>query len=99
TRFSRDWSSDVCSSDLGVYMGGPYWQYNEGQAIVLTADTVITHGVSSAAVAIRSGGDLTIDLGQVVAEGDRSPGVAIASGWGDKIGRGSCRVSGQSGGC
>lgn len=71
------------NSSTGVYMGGPYWQYNEGQAVVLTADTVITHGVSSAAVAIRSGGDLTIDLGQVVAEGDRSRGVAIASGWGD----------------
>lgn len=71
------------NSSTGVYMGGAYWPYNEGQAVTLTADTVTTHGVNSTAVAIRSGGDLTIDLGQVVAEGDRSRGIAIASGWGD----------------
>lgn len=71
------------NSSTGVYMGGPYWPYNEGQSITLTADAVKTHGVGSTAVAIRSAGNLTIDLGEVVAEGDRSRGIAIQSGWGD----------------
>src|SRR5690606_40595332 len=32
TRFSRDWSSDVCSSDLSVAAGGAGWKYWVGPA-------------------------------------------------------------------
>src|SRR5690606_41196489 len=38
TRFSRDWSSDVCSSDLAIqdslpYMEPPYWYYPVRQSL------------------------------------------------------------------
>lgn len=71
------------NSSTGIYVGGPYWPDNEGQDITLAADKVTTHGVGSTGVAILSGGNLTIDLGEVVVEGDRSRGVAIATGWGN----------------
>src|SRR5690606_41128754 len=38
TRFSRDWSSDVCSSDLSKYAGvANYWTNRQGMIDALTA--------------------------------------------------------------
>src|SRR5690606_40506291 len=48
TRFSRDWSSDVCSSDLGLaYTSGPQWLGEailRGQHVMAVAGT---HGKTS----------------------------------------------------
>src|SRR5919112_4355132 len=51
TRYWRDWSSDVCSSDLGTQVGGDWYDVVEvGDALVLVVGDVVGHGVQAAAV-------------------------------------------------
>src|SRR5690606_39426584 len=47
TRFSRDWSSDVCSSDLGVFEDIPE---NDGSFDVVWSQDAILHSDQRAAV-------------------------------------------------
>jgi outer membrane autotransporter protein len=70
------------NSSTGIYMGGAYWD-NEGQDITVVADQVTTHGEGSTGVAVRSSGNITMDLGDVVVEGNRSRGVVVFGGLGD----------------
>src|SRR5690606_7438398 len=49
TRFSRDWSSDVCSSDLAVFLLSVYWKRTNTMAVnsVLSAGSVLSLGVGA----------------------------------------------------
>ncbi|UNU44462.1 hypothetical protein EAO27_18415 [Sphingopyxis sp. YF1] len=71
------------NASTGIYMGGAYFEGNEAQVLTINADKVTTHGTASTAVAVLTGGDVTMDLGAVLAEGDRSRGVVINNGLGD----------------
>src|SRR5690606_39511855 len=61
TRFSRDWSSDVCSSDLGDAVGVQQFTEEEMRAIVHTAEmaerkvAAHAHGTEGIKAAIRAG--------------------------------------------
>src|SRR5690606_39835541 len=56
TRFSRDWSSDVCSSDLEVAQNG----YNE--ALLLDVDGYVAEGSGENIFIVKKGKIYTPDL-------------------------------------
>src|SRR5690606_40511746 len=89
TRFSRDWSSDVCSSDLSSH------QFTKNDIVVLNL---------KGAILKRIGGDLwvtNLSSSQITSTGEqqslmpKSTNIAAllanAKYWGPKIGRASCR--------
>src|SRR5690606_40989300 len=81
TRFSRDWSSDVCSSDLG-------WR----AARCWAADSLC--GPLDAGAAAVGAGTVQHEFGAIELEAGRQRG---AGGGGDvlEIGRASCRERGE----
>src|SRR5690606_39513246 len=95
TRFSRDWSSDVCSSDLIVLSGSPlhaellqraFLDFHELGLDLHLADIVVTvqDGTDALQVAIGLGDD------------DRGTVIGQAGAGGIEIGRASRREGGQS---
>src|SRR5690606_39834356 len=61
TRFSRDWSSDVCSSDLGLRQPfGMHWQ--DGWFYVANTDGVVRHRYRPGEPAITTPGETVITL-------------------------------------
>src|SRR5690606_40022124 len=88
TRFSRDWSSDVCSSDLAkkfaitvVALPGHYVGDFRGKQRLNTAQQENGNGGHDEAAHIREGRDGKAQLGQRRR---------------DKIGRASCRERGEA---
>src|SRR5947209_15074968 len=67
TRYWRDWSSDVCSSDLP-----------DGGAYRLHEKLAARHGVDIAEIAVGAGADGCIDM---VCQAILDPGDEIVSGW------------------
>src|SRR5690606_40797492 len=76
TRFSRDWSSDVCSSDLAfdALTGDLLWQFNTGAGVHGGPITYAVDGVQY--VAVAAGGNYQLGT----PKGDEG-----------EIGRASCR--------
>src|SRR5256884_6348267 len=75
TRCSRDWSSDVCSSDLGVGCGS-------AQGLKIVARLAQMHGVRS---------DVAYLENPLLAEGTLHGQVPLLGVGHNKIGRASCR--------
>src|SRR5207247_7713611 len=94
TRSTRDWSSDVCSSDL-VSVVIPTW--NEAASIGLVLADIPAADVAEVVVVDSDSTDGTPEIAtragaRVVREPRRGYGRACL-----KIGRASCRASGWSG--
>src|SRR5690606_40310659 len=92
TRFSRDWSSDVCSSDLADGIGPAFFLVAVGLAEI-TVEIVVLIGRYLVAVPANC---LAIQLVEdrrqlLVAEG---PGLGVV--FCHEIGRASCRERGES---
>src|SRR5690606_39674091 len=94
TRFSRDWSSDVCSSDLGE-MGmdpGAAFQYINkytlGTGLTVGDDREVKTKISQASLANP---DITW-------EKQKTYNLGFESEFFNKIGRASCRERGKSAG-
>src|SRR5690606_40376182 len=88
TRFSRDWSSDVCSSDLNVAIVA---HVDHGKTTIVDAMLQQTHAFSSHGEVeerVMDSGDL-----------EREKGITILAKnttvFYDEIGRASCRERGQ----
>src|SRR5690606_40896556 len=94
TRFSRDWSSDVCSSDLcpanvNLFEGYnlPHTNYG-GQTKVLTASaTVVPFQAYEIKLVVADQGDYAWDSAIFIEAGSFNIGL-------NKIGRASCRERG-----
>src|SRR5690606_39817853 len=85
TRFSRDWSSDVCSSDLSrASTSGAAG--SRGGALTRGGSQEAPEG--GAAAALAAGGETGDDA---VARGDGVAGDLGDAAVGDEIGRASCR--------
>src|SRR5690606_40732481 len=85
TRFSRDWSSDVCSSDLGLHLGAENGvdagEAVEGEYRFLDADVVqLTLDEVEAREAL-AGHDAGGDLGDGQRSEERRVGKECRSGW------------------
>src|SRR5690606_39276998 len=82
TRFSRDWSSDVCSSDLAVAGEGEVGDRADGRLrcavtqLLAGVDDLLERTLERDPVAVEEGADV-VDLGLL--------------GVGHQIGRASCR--------
>src|SRR5690606_40923327 len=95
TRFSRDWSSDVCSSDLAVSKVSSYTAAREAVAVANLADAAAKGMVKASQT------DPGQQLGRIwlVLNGDgQMVGVQVSNGSTWEIGRASCRERGDGGG-
>src|SRR5690606_40186527 len=80
TRFSRDWSSDVCSSDLESGIAIPADMINYG--VTKAANLAVSHGLAKR----LAGTGVTVNA--------VLPGPTLTDGVATQIGRASCRESG-----
>src|SRR5207249_5339853 len=85
TRSKRDWSSDVCSSDLGIYVSGGASTVSNTTPPAAIASTTTTIGSGATA------SNLTIQ-NNTITNAARAVAVQGAA----KIGRASCRERGES---
>src|SRR5207302_4871874 len=78
TRFSRDWSSDVCSSDLAsaaaalIVIAILIWLVSKGGKEVVQSPAVGTAQVAAAQAALRQAPSDSADLVVTLKKGDRS---------------------------
>src|SRR5690606_40454455 len=94
TRFSRDWSSDVCSSDLYLKRWFPIGRFGEpsdsaGAALYLASD-VLSGWVTGSTILV-DGGALAAGAWMRLPDGKNFTHLP-------KIGRASCRESGSAAG-
>src|SRR5690606_40736908 len=96
TRFSRDWSSDVCSSDLVVVS-----RSTEMKLIDEDGNVRMTNNISYGSI-LKIAEGKKVSKGDVIASWDPYNGVIIAESAGkieyEKIGRASCRERGEGSG-
>nr|WP_232493690.1 pertactin-like passenger domain-containing protein [Novosphingobium kaempferiae] len=65
------------TSSVGIYVGGSTGYVVEGRTLAIKADSVTTSGTNTAGVVAKVNGDVSIDLGTVVSDGDLSRGVIL----------------------
>src|SRR5690606_40511987 len=90
TRFSRDWSSDVCSSDLGGEFPVPVAQ-DDGKVSIEFKPFGVGLGYTPI---VLSEGRISLQLSVEVSELSTQGGFQSSSGV--KIGRASCRERGKT---
>src|SRR5207302_3538919 len=96
-RFSRDWSSDVCSSDLvSGQQGHASQKETSKRPVILCANNGLAY-VEAAYAALKGGAD-TLDAAIQVVKGPENDPNDDSVGFGGlpKIGRASCRERGES---
>src|SRR5690606_40757646 len=88
TRFSRDWSSDVCSSDLGGHKPRRIIVDNDFVAVEFVADAVDKDHRN---IVVDKGGKMIVLLRFHRQRYDQAADTAIVKRFGVEIGRASCR--------
>src|SRR5690606_39549567 len=95
TRFSRDWSSDVCSSDLQL---GAYQTMQQAQQEAIRNAALLTEMFQQARLSeVQTRLGALLDAARLQ-EAARQANLPYQFPTADKIGRASCRGSGESAG-
>src|SRR5690606_40135468 len=76
TRFSRDWSSDVCSSDLATDVTVPIDippAANRATLTLANGDVIMLDSASDGQLAVQQGTRILKEADRIIYEGNRTP--------------------------